>query len=457
MKLRNRFLFPMMIVLALGLTVFASTFLIVSYQTQIQAKRNEISREINSIAYTLQTASTNYTLQNLDVDIEALEEIAKDQGANIMLCENTDADVIRIFDQKLTAQKFLPLGNRNYLLTIETDLSALYVWRISMLKWYSFVYVASIIFLGIALTLIAKHITQPISVLTKTCTAIANGDLSMRADVQSNDESGLLAQAFNRMADELADRIARQKTFINDLTHEMKTPLTAMIGHAEAIRNGRMTTEETVTAAQIILHEGKRLNNLSQTMTEWILLQQSPPIVNRLRVHFLFESVSRTFSNEKQKIEIAENAQETLIYGNQVLLMTLLTNLVKNALNAGANRIILDSFYCGGSIVQITVSDDGCGMNASELAHITEPFYRIDKARSRANGGVGLGLALCKEIIEMHQGTMEFQSTPGQGTKVILNMNGTEVALGDETDPSLGNAYDGADTGSDTSEYPVSD
>lgn len=439
MKLKYRFLFPSLIAIAIVLMIFGSLLLLVSFKMQFESERDGLNQRLQSAAYALEASYTNYALQNMDVSEDRIYDIAADQGVELIRTDGDEqSNSIRLHGHTLCAEGFLSLGESSYLLIVESDLNELFAQREYLLKWYYVSYIAAILFMTITMFLITGKVTQTLSEITATSVALAKGDLSCRTFIQTDDEIGQLAFAFDRMSDELTDQLARQSQFINDLTHEIKTPLTAMIGHAEKIRSGRMNEESTLIAAQTILREGKRLDALTLTLREWILLKQEMPNMGSLSARFILEMAIDAFSESIQKIYIAENAEDTVVFGNKALLIALITNLIRNAQNAGATNIELNCKVASDAlgsaesaesdaVILLTVSDNGCGMGEEDLLHVTEPFYRVDKARSRETGGIGLGLTLCNEIAQIHGAKLSLTSKLGQGTKATLQMSGRQV------------------------------
>lgn len=445
MKLRYRFLFPALIAVACAMAAFGSAVLGASFAARFGGERDKLGRELRATANVLESSYANYALQNMDAGDEQLREIACRQGAMIAELggEGERSGAIRLSGRVLRAETPLRLGEHRYLLTVESDLSELYEERAALITLYRASYAAAILFVAGIMAAIARSVTKPLSELAEVSAALAEGNLTRRAPILSDDEIGGLARSFNRMSDELTDQLARRTRFINDLTHEMKTPLSAMIGHAERIRSGRLGEEDMLIAAQTILREGKRLDALARAMTEWILFKNEALSMHEMSVHMLFRDALGAFVESPQNLRIAESSQDVLVYGNRALLTALLTNLIQNALNAGAAEVTLASgIECAESpapsgrsengrsfaaTVRITVADDGCGISKAELQRVMEPFYRVDKARSREVGGVGLGLALCREIAQIHGATLRLESAPGAGTKAIFEIRGREV------------------------------
>lgn len=430
MKLQYRFLLPTIIVIALVLSSFATLLMNLSFQAQLSGERKSLRDRARSVTYITQSAYANYALQGIMPDEEQTYALATTQGEDIAL-ENIDAPIperLWLDGQTLRAEKAFQLSDSWYRLTLASDLSEVYALRALLLRYYHIAYLAAVILVSGVLLLIVRYVTKPLAELTRVSLELTNGNLDARPRICSKDEIGALAASLSGMADAVTDQITRQTRFINNLTHEMKTPLTSMIGHADNLRSGRVSGDDALITAQTIFREGKRLDALSTAMTEWILLKRDAPVMNSLYTLRLFEEITTAFViSEESRIQISSDSRNIELHGDHALISAMLGNLVRNALTAGATEIRLNSEVIDAYAARIVVSDNGCGMTEDELSHIVEPFYRVDKARSRANGGAGLGLALCKEIVTLHRGILRFESKPCQGTRAIIEIKGKAV------------------------------
>lgn len=210
----------------------------------------------------------------------------------------------------------------------------------------------------------------------------------------------------------------RQSRFVAVLTHELKTPLTSMIGYADLLRSAPLDESRRRAAADAIYHESTRLESLSQQLLALQGLQTDGVTLGSVPVAAVFADVARSLPDAALDCDAPAGAA---VRADRVLLADLLRNLVLNALHAEPkdDTVHLTCAEAGGQW-RLTVRDNGCGIPAGALPHLTEPFYRVDKARARANGGSGVGLALCAEIAAAFGTKLEFESTPGEGTTVAI-------------------------------------
>ena len=281
-------------------------------------------------------------------------------------------------------------------------------------------------------------LTAPIRSLTRAAGQLAQGDYSTRAKVIGGDEIGELAGNFNHMADaierniqDLEDAARRQEDFTGSFVHELKTPLTSIIGYADMLRSRDLGEDMRFKAASYIFSEGKRLENLSLSLMSLLVVGHGEIDAKPVNMRKLCAEASRISQPAMKAKNLSHilRAEDGVIRGDAALLQTLLQNLLDNARKAtdGGGQVVLAGRKAEEGY-QVTVADQGRGIPAGELSKITEPFYMVDKSRSRAEGGAGLGLALCKQIAELHRGQMRFESKEGRGTIVTVTLGGVADA-----------------------------
>lgn len=175
-----------------------------------------------------------------------------------------------------------------------------------------------------------------------------------------------------------------------------------------------------MAAARYIVSEGERLQKISEILLDGAFIRESKVEMEEIRIDILLSQVKTRMEirAKEEGIDIENKTMPMIVQGNNTLLSILFDNLVENAIKActKGGKIQLS---CSDS--RVIVEDNGKGMTEEQLTHITEPFYRTDKSRSRAEGGNGLGLALCKRITIAHGAELLFESTIGKGTRVIVN------------------------------------
>lgn len=312
------------------------------------------------------------------------------------------------------------------------DLSSCYAARRIQTELFRKIY-AVVIGIGILTALIISwSMTRKLKRISHTARAIQQGDLSARSGVDGQDEFGLLSQDFDAMAESLQSSIhriqsemARQEAFMGAFAHELKTPMTAIIGYGDLLRRDNLRDETRLMAAEYIVSEGKRLERLSHKLLELLLLQNEEIQMAEQSLPELIADVQAMVAPlmEERGIVFHCRCDSGTVCLEPDLIRALLYNLLDNAMKAiDADGVI--TLYCERSdtACRFVVSDNGRGMSLKDLENITEAFYRADKSRSRKQGGAGLGLTLCREIIRIHQGELHFSSIPGQGTTVTVTI-----------------------------------
>lgn len=292
---------------------------------------------------------------------------------------------------------------------------------------------------GILLPLILRKTLHPLRKLSTVSEKIAGGEYALRSGIQTQDEVGELSRSFDHMAEtveqkiiDLEDTARWRELLLGALTHEMKTPMTAIIGFSESLLTLPLTEEGRMSAAHEIHQAALRTERLSQKMMQLISMQENPVVLLRpIDPEELLDKVRMSMAPaaEKKHITIEIENRAALLTGDSDLLFCLLTNLVDNAIKASpensAIRVIADSV--NNESQTLSVYDQGSGIPADKIALVTEPFYRVDKARSRKLGGAGLGLSLCQMIAAAHGGTLSITSEMGKGTIISMTWLGQEV------------------------------
>lgn len=343
--------------------------------------------------------------------------------------ENVGSEVVSRGDEVY----YVVLSRSSFGVYIETtkDITKVFANRADMFAQYRMgsmfltVLVGSVIL--IALFLVMRNMKK----LSRATRQFAGGNYDIRVKIKSNDEIGMLADDFNWMAntmssqmEKMQDTVRGQEEFTAAFAHELKTPLTSIIGYADTIRQMELSREETDMCAGYIYSQGKRLQSLSYKLLELSMADRKEIELEEIFVLDLMrdlEQVSGPAMQEKQ-IALKVESEAGCIYGDRDLLMSLFLNLLDNARKASepGTQIVLKGWYHPGGYM-ISVKDQGAGIPQEELSKITEAFYMVDKSRSRKEGGAGLGLALCRKIVQLHGAVWTFENCPEGGLKVSVH------------------------------------
>ena len=314
------------------------------------------------------------------------------------------------------------------------DISQIYEQRGEQQKLYGIIFLIMVACSAVFSYVLAYILTKPISRLKRTASSISQGQYELRSDVCTNDEIGELAAEFNHMTDALVDKMEelnaameRQSQFIGNFTHELKTPMTSIIGYADLLRRQTLSDEDKMEATNYLFSESKRLERLSIKMLELIVAEGEDHEFGLHNPSYLIEEIVKHYAApfEKQGIRIETSCQAGTCRIEADFFTSMVINLLENARRSMENggtikiNLLMTEYGC-----ELWIIDSGCGIPAEKLTHITEAFYRVDKARSRSFGGAGLGLSLCERIAKLHNGSLEIKSTVGVGTRVCVQLKG---------------------------------
>ena len=320
------------------------------------------------------------------------------------------------------------IGDTGYRLLFGKDVSGLDVTFRKLLWVFLGISAMVSLFLAVGLYWLLKGLSAPLEDLQKTAETISAGDLSMEAKEKGKDEFASLARSFNTMVHKLRaqmeelERDAEQKQMlVNNMAHELRTPLTGIRGYAQFIERAAASDEVKTEAAKCIDQEAERLEKISAKLLDTAYLQAESIQKEEVDLPTLLLGTAARLKSlaEKKGAELVCDPTPCKVMGDGILLSLLVDNLAENALKADSTQVTL---ACGAG--KITVTDNGRGMTEEQLAQITKPFYRTDKNRSRSEGGAGLGLALCKQIVDSHGGELSFSSEYEKGTTATVLLKG---------------------------------
>lgn len=351
----------------------------------------------------------------------------------VQLAGKPGASIIRECDGQYYIESLLLLqeGTENYYIEIDKNITYIYNERNQLLDSYRMALVIALcISLGLAVVL-SLNFTRPIRGLSLETKWFAEGNYKRRVTVKGNDEITDLMKSFNHMAEtieqsmrELAEDARRQEDFTAAFAHELKTPLTSVIGYADMLRSQDMSVEDRLMSADYIFQQGKRLERLSYKLLELVGMKKNEIQTQQISMPLLWERLEKMTAEilKEKKITLCLKVKPGYIYGDIDLLMSLFGNLIDNArkaCNLNGNIWVIgvstEHTYC------IFIQDDGRGIPKEEIHKITEAFYMVDKSRARKEGGAGIGMTLCKRIIELHDAKWQINSKVGIGTRVTID------------------------------------
>lgn len=319
-------------------------------------------------------------------------------------------------------------GTEVYLVT-ECDISELVNNQNSMISYFQKIYLLIICCGFPVILLLSSLLVHSVNKVSKAAKRIAEGRYTERIEASSKDEIGELAVNFNHMAENIEEKIAelsnqaqQKEDFAANFAHELKTPLTSVIGYADMLYQKDLPREQVKNAAEYILNEGMRLETLSLKLMDLFVMDKQVFSLEEM-------SVKEIFDNLKQGIEpvcgnygvqFHMDMADGRIKVDYDLFKSMILNLVDNSVKADCKDIWITG-KAKDDIYRICLEDNGKGIPPEELGRITEAFYMVDKSRARKLHGAGLGMALVSKVIDIHGGRMKIESDGKTGTKITLS------------------------------------
>ncbi|RJE88438.1 sensor histidine kinase [Paenibacillus sp. 1011MAR3C5] len=340
--------------------------------------------------------------------------------------------ILRDIDERtlLFTANVTDINQKSYIFTYIKDVTPLYTERMDQYTFFAQMDIVACLIYIIVMFFISKGLTKPIETMVRTAKEIAQGDFSERVQLKSRDEIGVLATNFNEMAAVVEDKInelernnGEKQRFINNITHELKTPLTSIIGYANYMRSTKYDEATFLEGLNAIYSEGKRLEALATKLMDLILLKdhqfQMKPDNLKDVVMELEPSLKHIVAAKQIRLELA--CADCRLPLEKDLIKIVIFNLVDNAVKASSEggKITIRTLERSGSCV-LEVADEGSGISREHMDKIFEPFYMADKARTRNNNGAGLGLSICRSIASIHHAVIEVDSEVQMGTAIRI-------------------------------------
>jgi len=300
-----------------------------------------------------------------------------------------------------------------------TSLYILYQAIGRFLIWGASVAIAAALLLTFFLS---RRISAPIRVLTVTAKKLGQGDFSQRVQIKDKSEVGELAQAFNSMANDLERAEQLRRNLVADVAHELRTPLSNIRGYLEAVGDGVVAADAATIRS--LYEEATLLSRLVDDLQD-LALAEAGELKLVFQAEDIAELINRTVAAMQSQvsakgllvsIDLSDKLPPVNIDYHRI--SQVLRNLLENAVaHTVKGEVITVAARQQGSWIEVTVADTGEGIPAEDLPNIFERFYRVDKSRTRATGGSGLGLTIAKRLIEAHSGKIEVQSELGKGSR----------------------------------------
>ncbi len=282
---------------------------------------------------------------------------------------------------------------------------------------------------------LSRRAISPIERMSQTAEEIQSNTLSKRVDIKGFDtEFAKLGNVLNSMFDRLQDSFQQQRRFVGDASHEMRTPLSVILSSTELALSKERGPEEYRMQLETCQRSAHRMHQLVESLLMLARLdgsQPPSPAVSIDLVQLVEENMAwlEDLANEKN-VRFSADLQPAYVHGHVSLLNQVITNLVVNAIQYNRpNGMVRVEVKSDSNAASLIVEDNGIGISVNDIPHLFERFYRVDQARSRNTGGSGLGLAICHRIVEIHGGSIEVESSVGEGSKFTVRLPSFPVAI----------------------------
>lgn len=300
------------------------------------------------------------------------------------------------------------------------DVSPVYALRRELLRGAAALGLIGLALAGALAIWISGVLTRPLSQLADAAAKLADGDYAAPLPAAKNDEMNALIRAFSRMSAAIDERETALRTqaeerqaLIDALAHEMRTPLTAILGGARLLQQSRLSGSQQSELLDTMAREASRLSTMDERLLLLTRLDHEAPAFAPFDSQAMAREALSVFDGVRLE------GDDAVFVGERELMILLLRNLVVNAQRAGGKEAVRVTLHPDG----FDVTDYGCGMTKEQIARAFEPFYKADKARTRSAGGAGLGLPLCRKIARLHHGELHMESEIGRGTRVCYRFD----------------------------------
>ncbi|WP_392455342.1 sensor histidine kinase [Chryseomicrobium aureum] len=282
--------------------------------------------------------------------------------------------------------------------------------------------IGSLLVLGVIYILLTHFLTHPLARMKVATEKLSKGDFNVVLPIEGKDELGELAASIQKLARDLEHLQKNRTEFLSSISHELRTPLTYLAGYSQVAMRPDVQPAERQRYLEIIREETIRLTALIEDLFELAKLEdpsfrvvkeeiEMEPFIQRI-----CQRLAPSFEQQNSHL-LYSTEPDVIVYADPLRLEQILVNLLDNARRYGGKGVDTEvRVHQEGTKTRITVTDQGPGMEESELDAIFDRLYRVEKSRSRSHGGSGLGLSIVKELVEAHGGTIDVKSEGGKGT-----------------------------------------
>lgn len=372
--------------------------------------------------------SNNLHLLIYESFLDDIDKSGNEYGVKVF---DADESKIMVIGSAVNIEDF------TFFIVTTSDISEIYTLKEQQSNFVRQISIGASAVISLILLVMTIILLRPLKRLNIYTKAIAGGKYNVRIKRKGSLEFRQLAENMNSMAEAVQSHAQKleniaeaRQTFIANLAHEMKTPLTSILGFADLLRiKKNISDSDRMEYAGTIVEEVKRLRSLSGKLMELITVGGTEIEKKPVNLPKLIRETETALNPilTKSNVSLICNYEDITFNADEELFKSLLYNIIENAVKASpiGEKIILNSAMYKGDAV-ITITDYGIGMSKKDIRRVFEPFYMVDKSRSRKAGGAGLGLALCAEIARIHNAVLEIDSVLGKGTTIFITISGDE-------------------------------
>lgn len=283
----------------------------------------------------------------------------------------------------------------------------------------------SVILAFLAVSYITGRMTKPITDMNNIVRRFSKGEFDARVKITSRDEVGQLGQSFNVMADELDTLEHSRRSFVANVSHELRSPLTSMRGFLEAMQDGTIPQEEYGKYLGVVIDETKRMTAMVNDLLDLARIESGQTVL-KIEAFDINELIIRTLLTFEARINAANidvsmdfDAEHTIVEADSEQIAQVVRNLVDNAIKfspKGGTLTLKTEVIKSKKVVHVSVRDEGVGIAADDLPYVFDRFYKAEKAHTPSGSSTGIGLSIVKRIVEQHGQSITVESPPGQGT-----------------------------------------
>lgn len=295
------------------------------------------------------------------------------------------------------------------------------------IKWLSSFVIYSLIAGSLLILVASIFLVSPIKKLTRATRQIAAGDFNVELNIKQKGEIGTLARSFEEMMHDLQQLEQMRKDFVSNVSHEVQSPLTSISGYAKALKHVAISDSERSRYLDIIIAEAERMSKMSDGLLKLSLLESQSQQLN-LASYGLDEQIRRVIVAiqpqwSARNISFELHLKAVTVTADYDLLNQVWTNIIGNSIKFSEDGgVISVSIIQDTKNVAVQITDAGMGISLEDQKRIFERFFKADRSHSRKYGGSGMGLAIVKQIVSLHQGDIRVESELGRGTTITVTL-----------------------------------